>query len=427
MTKPTPSGYHRLEHELSREKRLTEASYALHTTLDLGEILDMILGAACDGVDADRGTVFVVSQDGTEIWSKVLRGEESLEIRLPLGRGIAGMVAQNGETIRLEDAYGDERFDRSWDEETGYRTRGVLCHPIRSREGAVVGVFQLLNKREGAFDEADERYLDALSMHASLALENARLHASALEKERQDREIRLVQEVQRAYQPEQSTLAVEGLEVAGLNVLCEDASGDYYDFIPIENGRYAIVIGDVSGHGLKSALIMAQARAFLRAYASTVSPLSSVLDRLDASLCHDMAAGRFMCLFVALVDPTGGALRWSNAGHPPPLLRRAGTGAIEELEPTGRVLGVLPDPSHREGEARTLEAGDVMLLYTDGATEACAPDGAMFGEERLRDLVAAAGDLCPNDLLGSVRDALRAWTGGDTLDDDLTLVALRKS
>jgi hypothetical protein len=280
MSGPTPSKFFRLQGELAREKRLTEASYALHTTLDLGEILQLILGAACDGVQADRGTVFVLSADGREIWSRVVGGDEHLEIRLPLGQGIAGTVAQTGETIRIGDAYADRRFDPNWDRRTGYRTRQILCKPIRSREGRIVGVFQLLNKKEGSFEDADEAYLDALSVHAALALENAQLHASALERERQAREILLVQEVQRAYQPERATLEVEGLRVAGLNILCEDASGDYYDFIPLEDGRHVVVIGDVSGHGLKSALVMAQARAFLRAFSSTVEPLTAVLDRL---------------------------------------------------------------------------------------------------------------------------------------------------
>lgn len=415
-----------IQDELTREKRLTEASYALHTTLDLGEILDLILSAACDGVAAERGTVFVLAQDRTAIWSRVLRGDDALEIKLPLGRGIAGTVAETGETIRLHDAYDDERFDRTWDKETGFRTRQVLCQAIRNRQGDVAGVFQLLNKRDGDFDDADEAYLSALSMHAALALENAQLHASAIEKERQDREILLVQEVQRAYQPEESELTVDGLQAAGLNVLCEDASGDYYDFIPLEGGRHAIVCGDVSGHGLKSALIMAQARAFLRAYCATVSPLTAVVSRLDASLTQDMAAGRFMCLFVAVCDPATGEMSWNNCGHPPALLRRARDGSVEQLTGTGRILGIMPAP-HEPGEAKTLETGDVLLLYTDGATEAFAPDGTMFGDERLVELLAQVGDVEPAALLTAVREALRTWTGKDQLDDDLTLVAVRKT
>jgi sigma-B regulation protein RsbU (phosphoserine phosphatase) len=426
MTQATPSGFHQMEGELRREKRLTEASYALHSTLDLPEILELILGAACDGVEADRGTVFIVSDDGAELWSTVKRGDESLEIRLPLGKGLAGSVGETGESIRLADAYDDERFDRSWDKTSGYRTRQMLCTPIRSREGNVVGVFQLLNKRTGDFDDADEAYLHALSMHASLAIENARLHISAIEKERQDREILLVQEVQRVYLPEHLTLDLDGLSGAGMNILCEDASGDYFDFIPLDDGRYAVAIGDVSGHGLKAALVMAQARAFLRAFTSTVPSLADVMSRLDLCLANDLTGGLFMCLFVAYCDPKTGRVQWCNGGNPPPLLHHARDGSVETLDPTGRILGVLPDPDRIEGDERVMETGDMLLLYTDGATEARHPDGTMFEESGLVEFLKEHGSLAPTAFIEALRERLRVFTGADELEDDLTLIAVRK-
>jgi len=405
------SGVRRLELQLVREKRLTEASTALHTTLDIDELLVMILSAACEGVAADRGTVFLVSQDGEELWSRVLTGDESLEIRLPMGKGIAGSVAQTGEPVRIADAYDDPRFDRSWDEASGYRTRQILCRPMRSRDGRITGVFQLLNKREGEFEEADESYLDSLSIHAALALENAQLHLSAIERERQSREILLVQDVQRAYQPERATLEFGPVQCAGMNLLCEDASGDYYDFIPLERGRHAIVIGDVSGHGLKSALVMAQARAFLRAFCSTVDSLDEIVNRLDACLAADLSGGLFMCMAIAVVDPATGEMHWCNAGHPPPLLWRARDGSIEKLDPTGRILGILPMPDHQEGEPRVLEPGDTVLMYTDGVTEARQPDQTMYEEERLMALLGDSAMKSPEALIDAVHDALCAWTG----------------
>ena len=137
--------------------------------------------------------------------------------------------------------------------------------------------------------------------------------------------------------------------------------------------------------------------------------------------------GTFMSLFVAFCDPATGRVEWSNAGHPPPLLRRARDGSIESLEPTGRVLGVLPDPSHSTGPELVLESGDVLLLYTDGATEARDPGGAMFSEERLRAFLARDRSKEPAALLEALRETLCEWTGTEQMDDDLTLVAARRT
>ena len=204
---------------LERQKKLAAASYALHSTLDLGEILDLILTSALDGVSADRGTVFLKSSDGKTLWSKVLSGDRDLEIRLPVGHGIAGSVGDSGETVMIEDAYHDPRFDSSWDEKSGYRTRGMLCTPIRNRDREVVGVFQLLNKIDGVFSPDDVEFLDGLSVPAALAIENARLHLAEIEKERQEREIGLAHSIQRQLQPERFETEAGGIRAAGMNEL----------------------------------------------------------------------------------------------------------------------------------------------------------------------------------------------------------------
>jgi serine phosphatase RsbU (regulator of sigma subunit) len=421
-----PDEIERLRRELSRLRRVAEASYALHTTFDLTELLGRILEAAKRGVDADRGTVFLLSDDGTELWSRVLTGDGDLVIRLPVGQGIAGTVASTGLAIRIDDPYNDPRFDPSWDERTGYVTKRILGAPIRRRDGRVMGVFQLLNKRTGSFDDEDEAFLDALSVNVSLALEGARLHGAEVEKERQEREIQLAQNVQRAYQPERQELETGLLSAAALNVLCEDASGDYYDFIEMPDGRLGVVVGDVSGHGLGAAFVMAQARALLRAFTWTVSGLADCMNLLNDFMSRDMTGGRFMSLFVALADPSTGVVEWQCAGHPPAFVRRAATGDVEQLAARGRVLGVLAGAGYSDPEPVQLEPGDVLFLYTDGATEARNADQEFLDEEGLADALGRVADRAPTDVLDGILDALVEWTGEETFNDDLTLVALKR-
>lgn len=417
-----------LERKLARQEKLMEASYALHTTLDLDELLGLILRVAAEGVNADRGTVFLLTDEKDELWSKVLSGDEKLEIRLPVGKGIAGAVAQTGDSIRIVDAYVDDRFDQSWDKKSGYRTRQILCAPIRNREDEIVGVFQLLNKGDGVeFTPGDEEYLAAISVHAALAIENARLHTSAIEKERYDREVRLAQDVQRQLQPQHREVSDGVLAVAGMNELCEDATGDYYDvLLALPGNRIGVAIGDVSGHGLQAALVMAEARAFLRAFVQTTESLTRAMDLLNDFLVPDMQGGKFISLFAAVLDSGTGALEWCNAGHNPPLFYSAASGEIRELEATGRILGILPDAAYRAGDGMVLEAGDVLLLYTDGVTESRNLEKDLFGEDRLKASLEKGAAGTPEEVLASVRADVKAWTSGQPNEDDLTMVAVKR-
>ncbi|MGH7161835.1 MAG: PP2C family protein-serine/threonine phosphatase [Planctomycetota bacterium] len=416
-----------LERQLARQRKLVHASYALHTSLDVDELLGLILKWAAEGVEGERGTVFLVSDDGGEIWSRVVSGDEELEIRLPIGKGIAGAVAKTGETIRIEDAYADGRFDRSWDEKSGFRTRQILCAPIRNRAGSIVGVFQLLNKRSGSFTEEDEEYLAALSVHAALAVENARLHQASIEKERQEREIRLARRVQRQIQPERAEAKVGAIVAAGMNELCEDASGDYYDFlVPLPGDRIGVAIGDVSGHGLQAALVMAEARAFLRAFVRTTQELREAMNLLNDHLVPDMPAGKFISMFAAVIDAATGRVEWCNAGHNAPLVIGGRDGEVRKLEASGRILGVLPDAAYRAGLPFTLEPGETIFLYTDGVTECRNRAEELWGEERLHALLREEAGSDPATLLQTVRRVLSAWTGKARNHDDITMVAVTR-
>ena len=414
-----------LEREIVRQKSLVDASHSLHSTLDQDELLGILLDTAAKAVDAERGTVYLMAVGGKEIWSRVASGTGRFEIRLPLGRGIAGTVAKTGETIRIDDPYADARFDPSVDKRLGFLTRSILCVPIKNRKGQIVGVFQLLNRRVGHFEPSDVEYLNDLSIHAALAIENAVLHTSALEKERQDREIKVAQDIQRALLPAKSDFEAGSFHLAGSNELCEDASGDYYDFVALEDGRIAIAIGDVSGHGLGSALVMASARAFLRAFTRTVPNLADGLTMMNDFLSRDMTNGKFMSLFLGILDPKSGTLQWSSAGHNPPMHWRAATQDFALLDSTGPVLGVLSGFAFGRGEDVRLSPGDVLLLYTDGATEAPSPTSELYGEERLQDVIRGSAGGNVQSVLGAVSAALKVWTGGAPNRDDITLLGVK--
>lgn len=168
----------------ARLQKLIEASKNINSTLDLDKLLGRILDAAIKSIDADRGTLYLVDDIKKELWSKVLQGENMVEIRLPVGKGLAGYVAETGEVINIPDAYNDSRFNPEVDKKTGYRTNNMLCMPMKNKDGKIIGVFQLLNKKGGVFGKEDEQFIDALSSHASVAIENARLAQEMVSNER---------------------------------------------------------------------------------------------------------------------------------------------------------------------------------------------------------------------------------------------------
>jgi K+-sensing histidine kinase KdpD len=170
--------------KLDKLNLLVEASKIVNSTIEIDKLLVLILNAASHSIQAERGTLYLLNRETNELVAKVAQGKDMTEIRLPVGKGLAGYVAKTGEIVNISDAYSDPRFNPEIDKKSGYRTRNVLCMPMKNKEGKTVGVFQFLNKNNGAFTEDDASFIDALSVHAAIALENAHLAQEMMKSER---------------------------------------------------------------------------------------------------------------------------------------------------------------------------------------------------------------------------------------------------
>lgn len=410
---------------------IVEATKRLNSTLDLGELIHIILQIATRQAGAERGTVFLVDQNRNQIWSLVGLGLEQHVIRLPAGRGIAGWVARTGTAVRLENAYEDVRFEPDVDRVLGFTTRRLLCLPIRNDAGAVIGVLELLNKAE-AFTTEDEAFLDALSAHVALALEKAQLHRERIEKEKMERDLSLAREIQAGFLPDTPPIW-KGLEISVSHRASQMVGGDYYDFLPVSAGgkrALLLVVADVEGKGAASALVMANVQATLHALADHAEPLenlpATINQKILASARGSRTSGRrtkYLSMFLALVENDGRQLRYVNAGHVPPAIVHA-DGSREWLEAGGMIVGLFDDASYELGFAQ-LAQGDLLVACTDGITEAMDAAGNEYGRERLAATVAKCRLAGPDEIVREILNDLETHARGGIHEDDRILLVLK--
>lgn len=412
------------EHQQAVEELSTivEATKRLNSTLDLGELINIILQLAARLVGADRGTVFLVDRDRNEIWSlKGLRLEQH-EIRLPIGRGIAGWVARHGEMVSLENVYGDPRFEPEVDRRLGYNTRTLLCLPIRNKDGDIVGVLELLNKKGGSFSAADERSIGHLLDHVALALENAQLHRESLTKQLMERDLELARSVQQGLLPEHPP-RLEGFEIGVAYAPSQMVSGDYYDFVALNPQALLIVIADVEGKGVASALVMANLQATLRTLSAHVHALQHIVSSVNQMILADTRAQKYLSMFVGLLDHRNRAVHYINAGHVPPAVIRA-DGETLYLREGGMVVGVFPHVAYERGYLQ-LRPGDIVAGYSDGITEAMDVHGHEYGPERLVDVVRHERTAPAEQIAETVLTEVDRFSRGGPHEDDRVILILK--
>lgn len=399
-----------------------ESTKLLNSTLDLPELLDIILQLSTRLCEADRGTVFLVDRQRNEIWSLKGLGLEKREIRLPIGRGIAGWVAREGNPVRVEDASADPRFDPEVDRDFKYRTRELIALPIRNKEGEIVGVLEVLNRPAGPFSAANESALSHLCVYVAVALEKAQLHNAILVKQRMENDLKLAREVQKGLLPEEPP-EIAGFEISVAYTPSLMVGGDYYDFMKLRPASLLGVIADVEGKGVASALLMASLQASLRTVSAHVHALENVVKSVNDMVLSHVRTHKLLSLFVAVIDERNRALHYINAGHVPPIVVRR-DGEITRLDEGGLVLGVFRDALYKRGRVE-LRPGDIFAAYTDGVTEAMDTRGEQYGLERLADLIGRQRNERAGEIVKTVLSEVDRFSREGPNEDDRVMLILK--
>jgi len=295
--------------------------------------------------------------------------------------------------------------------------------------GGETYTFQLFDKesRNGIipFDETDQLLLDALSKQVHASLENLYLHQEALEKQKIEQDIAVAASIQQRILPK-SLPVIEGYDIAGVNIPSKSVGGDYYDCIPLPDGRFALVIADVAGKGVPAALLVSSFHAYLTAYLEADLPLVELAKRLNRVISRASTEDKFITGFFALLTPSSGFLETLSAGHNPVFLRRT-DGTLQELILGGIPLGMLDMDFPYQSETLTLGKGERLLLYTDGIPEATDPRQRLYDEDfPLRDFVSGKVPDRAGTFIEELIADVKKYTGSAPQNDDITALYLMK-
>jgi serine phosphatase RsbU (regulator of sigma subunit)/pSer/pThr/pTyr-binding forkhead associated (FHA) protein len=394
---------------------LIKAGRELMGRRPLAELFPLILDLATEAVNAERGVLLTLEGD-----SLVVKASSGGNFRI--STGVRDRVLKEKTSILVNDVLSDEAF-RGMQSLVAQQVRMLMAVPLQTNEQVIGLIYVDSPTLVREFTVEDLNLLTVMANVAAIRIEHARL-AEIEEAERiLAKDLEQAAIIQRQLLPAAAP-QLPGLELVGYNAPCRTVGGDYYDFLTYEDGRIGIALGDVSGKAMPAALLMTSLQARLRVLAEQPTDVADLITRLNRHTAVNCPSNRFITFFFALVDPRTGEIVFSNAGHNPPLLAR-GDGSVERLEGGGLIMGLFPQATYEAVTARMCP-GDLLVLFSDGLTEATNAAGDEFGEESLIDILRANRNRTAQEVAEAVTNAVCEFAAGAAMADDLTLVVLRK-
>jgi sigma-B regulation protein RsbU (phosphoserine phosphatase) len=414
---------------IDKLRMLLDITSKISRSLDLQEVLNLVMDTLDSLIPYDAAGIFVLQcvdkeligegEEPCTFKAEAVRGydiDELSDLHLKLGEGFIGNVAVSGQSIISHDVRLDPVYVNARD-----RTRSEMVAPIISND-EVIGVFDLESDELNAYSDDDLQVLMLLASQVAIIIEKVMLHEQLIEKKRLEGQLEVARQVQLELLPPGDP-ELDGFDISAYNFPTEEVSGDYYDWVQIYEDQIGLVIADVAGKGVAAALLMVFLRASLRAathigYATHIS-----MAKVNYLLWESIERNQFITAFYGILDASNRTLSYSNAGHNPPLLVDA-QGNTQYVEHGELPLGMFRETRYHEYH-HTFKAGEILVLYTDGVTEALSPDGEEFGRERLAYAVTKAAALSARELVASLQRSVLDWTDGVGSTDDATFFVIR--
>lgn len=423
--------FSRLQQENERLKKsiqelsiLNELSSVISSTMSLNKIMDKVVSASVKAINAEQGTIHLLDKDteAADPFKTLIRkaDETTPKSKYRLDVELSGWMIKNRQPLRINDFDNNKQFINR---QTGdLKIRTLLSVPLVCK-GELIGVLNLYNKKgDGEFSNNDQRLLSIIASQSAQVLENARLYEQEKDFLQIAQELEMARSIQIKLLPKDSP-EIAGFDIAGASYAAKDVGGDYFDFIELDSGRWCIALGDVSGKGIPASLLMSYLQATIRNQAVSNTTIVDCISKANDVLCRNTEANKFVTLFGGVLDPHTKTFNYINAGHNFPYHVKH-NGELEELKVGGLIMGMLPSCLY-EDDTIQLEPGDLIVMYSDGVTEAENELEDMYGEKRLRELIVKNRELSARGLVDQIYNEVKNFEGQTSRADDITLVALR--
>ena len=402
---------------------LNELARVVSSTMTLDSVIENVVKRSVRAVQGQQGMITLVDEQAPTEMKTFIRAQNSTgdHRQFHLNQNILGWMMINKKPLLSNSIAADPRF-------SGVRIEGdqhsLLCVPLLVRN-RLTGILAVFNKKDnGAFSEDDQRLLSIIAAQSGQVLENSRLYEQEKSLLSMQEQVKLAAKIQLDLLPKKSP-AISGYEIAGKSIPAHMVGGDYFDFIPVDDKRLAICLGDVSGKGLPASLLMANLQATLRGQTLVNSSVKDCIARSNRLLYESTSDEKFATLFYGILDTSQHKLCYCNAGHDNPYLISDGKEPVR-LKTGGVVLSIMESFPYEE-DVISLNEGDLLVVASDGITEAMNASQDQFGDEKLGELLCAHRSLPPAELIDTVVAAVKAHAGNWPQSDDMTLLVVRRT
>jgi sigma-B regulation protein RsbU (phosphoserine phosphatase) len=412
----------RLKRAVEELSILNDLARAIGASANLQDIMRTIIHRSLRAVHAEQGVITLVDRQAQDVMKTLIRTQvSSTEVpKYHFSQSLLGWMHLNKKPLTINEPRNDDRFKGvEWD----VSIRSLLCVPLMVKS-ALTGVLTVYNKKEGTlFSEEDQRLLAIIAGQSAQIVENARLHEDELALQRMKEEVRLAATIQLDLLPKAPPV-VPGYDIAGRSIPAQQVGGDYFDFIPIDETIIGLCLADVSGKGLPASLLMANVQATLRGQALTNPSVSSCVKRSNKLLHMSTSPEKFVTLFYGQLDRVNHSLTYCNAGQDEPM-HFSNNATPSRLATGGLVLSILEDFAYEEATV-PVGIGDVIVMYSDGITEAVNPQQEQFGDQRIATVVAAHRTRSASEIIDSIVAAVRQHADIAPQADDMTVVVVKR-